>query len=140
MIDDIQALDEPRQKGVFNIIKKHTKKYTENQNGVFIDMMKLEKTVLDEIMTYLGTQSNITDQHMNGIPLDLLNDDDPEIRQACGADDGLALNLGHSDGALEERLTDEEKMICGLDYSSSRKKDLHLIKKKVSLVASESLV
>jgi len=38
---------------IFHIIKKYTNQYTENQNGVFIDISMLTEDAIQEIEVYL---------------------------------------------------------------------------------------
>ena len=39
---------------IIKIIDKYNFKYTQNNNGIFLDMTKLDNTILDEIYKYLN--------------------------------------------------------------------------------------
>lgn len=46
----IQDMDDDNQKAVLRIIQEDNIMYTENTNGVFFDIMTLQKDTLDKIM------------------------------------------------------------------------------------------
>ena len=50
---DIEILSKEEKIEVFKIIKKHDLFYTQNNNGIFIILNKLENTVIDEIDHFL---------------------------------------------------------------------------------------
>lgn len=144
LIDSIQEKDENLQKGVFNIIKKYTNKFTENQNGIFVDMTKLDPCALKEIEELLLSMPSCPAACVSeaavmtglAVPRDELNaSPSPSM---VDHSDPMALppspsvTPDHSTAILIEDLTEEERLLCGLDYSSNRKKDLNLFKKKFS--------
>ena len=46
---------------LFKILKKHNVKYTENRNGIFVNMNELKSpilTLLNEYLTYVETQQD----------------------------------------------------------------------------------
>ena len=51
--EKIETLDDPEQQEIMKIIKKYNCKFTENNNGVFINMNKLSTNVINEIDTFL---------------------------------------------------------------------------------------
>ena len=59
--EKIQKLSKFHQIEVFKILKKNTVKYTENRNGIFVNMNDLEKIVialLNEYLIYVETQQD----------------------------------------------------------------------------------
>jgi hypothetical protein len=141
LIDSIQEKDENMQKGVFNIIKKYTSKFTENQNGIFVDMTKLDPSALKEIEELLLSMPSCpvacaseaaAFAALAAAPRDEVNAS-PSPSYVDHGDDPMALPPSSSVlPDLVEDLTEEERLLCGLDYSSNRKKDLNLFKKKFS--------
>jgi len=51
--EKIESLDKTEHQEVLKIIKKYECKFTENNNGVFINMNKLSKNVINEIESFL---------------------------------------------------------------------------------------
>ena len=59
--EKIQKLSKFHQIEVFKILKKKKVKYTENRNGIFVNMNDLEVSVialLNEYLTYVETQQD----------------------------------------------------------------------------------
>ena len=57
--ENIQNLSKFHQIEVFRILKKNNVEYTENRNGIFVNMNKLEQnsiTLLDEYLNYVCKQ------------------------------------------------------------------------------------
>ena len=147
LIDSIQEKDENMQKGVFNIIKKYTNKFTENQNGIFVDMTKLDPSALKEIEELLlsmppcpvacASEAATLAALAAAAPRNEVNASFSSSSTDYGRDPmamppSSSVLPDHSAALLVEDLTEEERLLCGLDYSSNRKKDLHLFKKKFS--------
>jgi len=62
--DKIQALDKFHQIEIFKILKTHNVNYTENRNGIFINMNELNKKIIKKIenyLNYVSTQQNQLD-------------------------------------------------------------------------------
>uniref|UniRef100_A0A6C0J0D7 NET domain-containing protein n=1 Tax=viral metagenome TaxID=1070528 RepID=A0A6C0J0D7_9ZZZZ len=59
--NDIEKLEYNQQCQVFNIIKKHTDKISENSNGIFINLKYLKDSVLDELSDFINYCKNNTD-------------------------------------------------------------------------------
>ena len=51
--EKIEALEETEHKEILKIIKRYECKFTENNNGVFINMNKLSEDVIKEIESFL---------------------------------------------------------------------------------------
>jgi len=51
--DMIQALDSIHQLQILKILKENNIKYTENNNGIFINMTLLDKTTLKQIRNFI---------------------------------------------------------------------------------------
>ena len=51
--DMIQELDSIHQLQIFKILKENNIKYTENNNGIFINMTLLDKTTLKQIHNFI---------------------------------------------------------------------------------------
>lgn len=51
--EKIESLDKTEHQEVLKIIKKYDCKFTENNNGVFINMNKLDENVINEIEAFL---------------------------------------------------------------------------------------
>ena len=51
--EKIESLEKTEHQEVLKIIKKYECKYTENNNGVFINMNKLTDNVIEEIQSFL---------------------------------------------------------------------------------------
>ncbi len=59
--EKLQKLSKFHQIEVFKILKKHNVKYTENRNGIFVNMNELKSpilTLLNEYLTYVETQQD----------------------------------------------------------------------------------
>jgi hypothetical protein len=57
----IESLDKTHHLEIFKIFKKHSIPFSENKNGIFINIAKLEKKVLKDIekfLTYISKQEN----------------------------------------------------------------------------------
>jgi hypothetical protein len=138
LIDSIQEKDEHLQKGVFNIIKKYTNKFTENQNGVFVDMTKLDHSVLKEIEEFLLSVPSSNPFSTLVSPASAVLPHSPSPSPPLESHGSVAINNVPSPSlpphdsvsVLVENLTEDERLLCGLDYSSNRKKDLNLFRKK----------
>ena len=62
--DKIQALDKFHQIEIFKILKTDNVNYTENRNGIFINMNELDNKIIKKIEKYLhyvSTQQNQLD-------------------------------------------------------------------------------
>ena len=62
--DKIQALDQFHQIGIFKILNTYDVKYTENRNGIFVNMNELDDEIIKKIEKYLhyvSTQQNQLD-------------------------------------------------------------------------------
>jgi hypothetical protein len=53
IINKINTLTNIQQKEIFNIIKRNNINYTFNKNGVFIDITKIDNSLVDEILNYI---------------------------------------------------------------------------------------
>ena len=51
--EKIEALEETEHQEILKIIKRYECKFTENNNGVFINMNKLSEDVIKEIESFL---------------------------------------------------------------------------------------
>lgn len=51
--DDIEKMEKIHQERIFDILKKSNIEYTKNSNGVFFNMTLLNKTIIDEIKSYI---------------------------------------------------------------------------------------
>lgn len=51
--DIINTLEEYQLVEIIKIIKKNNIKYTQNKNGIFLNMCKMDKCVIDSIEQYL---------------------------------------------------------------------------------------
>lgn len=52
--ETIKTLVKSEQEELFRILLRNKVEYTENTNGIFFDVGKLEKAVLEEIMKFLS--------------------------------------------------------------------------------------
>ena len=53
MLSDLKVLSKTESLKVLEIIKKNRVEFSENSNGIFFDLTKVETNVFDEINTYL---------------------------------------------------------------------------------------
>ena len=53
IIEEIQNLSYENKKEIFLLIKKYDIPYTENSNGILIDVNKINRECLDEINKYI---------------------------------------------------------------------------------------
>ena len=53
IINKINTLTNIQQKEIFNIIKRNNINNTFNKNGVFIDITKIDNSLVDEILNYI---------------------------------------------------------------------------------------
>jgi hypothetical protein len=51
--DDIEKMELIHQRRIFDIIKKKKTSYTENNNGIFINLTTVDKETIKEIKSYL---------------------------------------------------------------------------------------
>jgi len=51
--NDIEYLSENRQKEIFRIFKKHNVNYTENNNGIFINLSIIDSLCINKLLEYL---------------------------------------------------------------------------------------
>ena len=51
--DDIEKMEKIHQERIFDILKKSNIEYTKNSNGVFFNITLLNKTIIDEIKSYI---------------------------------------------------------------------------------------
>ena len=51
--EKIESLDDNEHREILKIIKKYKCKFTENNNGIFINMNKLSDSVISEIEAFL---------------------------------------------------------------------------------------
>ena len=54
----ITKLDEYGYYEIFKIIDSHAIKYTENTNGIFINLNKLDETIINKLEYYLNFNKN----------------------------------------------------------------------------------
>ena len=62
--DKIQELEKFHQIEIFRILKTHDVNYTENRNGIFVNMNELDNNIINNIEKYLhyvSTQQNQLD-------------------------------------------------------------------------------
>ena len=52
--EKIEGLENPEHQEILKIIKKNSCKFTENNNGIFVNMNKLKGEVIEEIETFLN--------------------------------------------------------------------------------------
>ena len=53
LIDTVERMQEAEQYQVFDLLKQETNKYTENQNGVFVNLSHVEEATLRKIATFV---------------------------------------------------------------------------------------
>ena len=53
LVDTIHTMQEVDQYQVFELIQQDTTKYTENRNGVFVNLSHLEDTTLQKLATFV---------------------------------------------------------------------------------------
>ena len=51
--DQIESMESIHQLRVLDIIQKHNIVYTENSNGIFINMTVLTNDIIDEVLAYI---------------------------------------------------------------------------------------
>ena len=73
--DRILVLTENEHKEIFKFLKSQNCKYSENKNGIFINMTKLEKDVLDNLDKTVSfyEQNKIMLNNSDKIKIDLNN-------------------------------------------------------------------
>ena len=54
MIDDIECMTKEHHIEIFKILKLYSIKYTENNNGIFINMNNIDSKCLDKINNYVN--------------------------------------------------------------------------------------
>jgi len=78
--DNIQSLDKFHQIEIFKIFKAHNVNYTENRNGIFINMNELDKKIIKKLEKYLHyvstqqTQLDIVEQQKEQYKLSFFKD------------------------------------------------------------------
>jgi len=61
-MEDLKRLVKPEQEQIYLILKKHKMEYSENTNGVFFDLSRLNKECFDDIKKFLTfCQANRSD-------------------------------------------------------------------------------
>jgi len=87
---------------IFNIIKKSNSNYSKNINGVFIDLMKLELTTINEIYNYMlyckklkknMVDFELTKSSMIKENLNINNDNDNDILPKLLDDETIVENI-----------------------------------------------
>ena len=63
--DKIQALDKFHQIEIFRILKTHKVNYTENRNGIFINLTELLPSIIQKITDYV----NYVDEQNNTLEI-----------------------------------------------------------------------
>lgn len=53
LIDTVERMQEAEQYQVFDLLKQETNKYTENQNGVFVNLSHVEEATLRKLATFV---------------------------------------------------------------------------------------
>ena len=64
----IESLDDTKHVEIFRILKKHKVNFSENKNGVFINLSEVSKRILDELVSYINyvkKQENFLNIHEN---------------------------------------------------------------------------
>jgi tRNA U34 5-carboxymethylaminomethyl modifying enzyme MnmG/GidA len=64
--NSIEKLNPSYHKFIFNIFKKHNIEYSENKNGIFINLSEVDNNVINEVNTYL-LYLNKQEQQINKI-------------------------------------------------------------------------
>jgi len=52
--DKIESINSIQHKSIFRIFKKHNVQYSENKNGIFINLSEVNENILKEINNYLN--------------------------------------------------------------------------------------
>lgn len=64
----IESLDDTKHIEIFRILKKYKVNFSENKNGVFINLSEVSKRILDELVSYINyvkKQENFLNIHEN---------------------------------------------------------------------------
>ena len=154
MIEKINTLGESEQYQIFNIIRENKQKFTENQNGVFINFNQLNISTLQQINQYvnffekqkqsfenhnklLESMETLINNKINAsglIPSGTVgfqaDSTMEELFDSVAGSDSLSAQMEVENDGLIQDLDDTEKAISGLVQKNSRKKDLALNKTK----------
>jgi len=72
--EKVQSLSKNECKVVFNMIKNDTDKYTENNNGIFINLDNISEQILQQIYMYVN---KVTENKINNDPLIVYESNNP---------------------------------------------------------------
>ena len=64
----IESLDDTKHIEIFRILRKHKVKFSENKNGLFINLSDVSDRILDELVSYINyvkKQENFLNIHEN---------------------------------------------------------------------------
>lgn len=67
--DDVEKMEKVHQLNILKIFKKHNIEFTENANGIFINMTILNSTILEEIRSYIS-YVNLQQKQLNKVEQD----------------------------------------------------------------------
>tara|TARA_A100000164_G_C21328179_1_gene505196 strand:- start:159 stop:443 length:285 start_codon:yes stop_codon:yes gene_type:complete len=67
--DDVEKMEKIHQLNILKIFKKHDIEFTENTNGIFINMTILDSTILEEIRSYIS-YVNLQQKQLNKVEQD----------------------------------------------------------------------
>ena len=74
--EKVQSLSKNECKVVFNMIKNDTNKYTENNNGIFINLDNISENILQQIYIYVN---KVTENKINNDPLIVYESNNPNL-------------------------------------------------------------
>jgi hypothetical protein len=63
--DSIESMNDEAHNEIFKILKKHNISFSENTNGIFVNLTEVDEPIINEIHTYV--------KYMNSQEKDLLN-------------------------------------------------------------------
>ena len=67
--DQVEKMEKIHQLHVLKIFKKHDIEFTENSNGIFVNMTILSKDIIDEITSYIS-YVNLQQKQLNKVEED----------------------------------------------------------------------
>ena len=124
LVDTIHTMQEIDQLQVFEIIKQESSKYTENRNGVFINLSHLEPSTLQKLSTfvqYWNIQREAiarTEEHSKSLAAQF-NSNHPEDTREDEEHNGSADTMNTNQSVSATLLADAEREI-----QSKKKMDL----------------
>lgn len=124
LVDTIHTIQEIDQMQVFEIIKQESSKYTENRNGVFINLSHLEPSTLQKLSTfvqYWNIQREAiakTEEHSKSLAAQF-NSNHPEDTREDDEHTGSADNMNTKQSVSATLLADAQREI-----QSKKKMDL----------------